>query len=64
MIFPPGAVPLSSYQYRRVYSAIRLDNVNCIGMEDHLLNCSHGGIGVRRYSCSYYNGVECAVGES
>ena len=45
--------------YNEVSGSILLDEVNCIGVEHELLQCSHDGIGV--HDCSHYQdaGVRC-----
>ena len=39
--------------------SIHLDDVNCSGTENSLLNCAHGGIG--KHNCAHYEdaGVKC-----
>ena len=42
--------------------AIWLNNVNCIGTEGTIRNCSHNGWGIRNCSHSQDAGVKCATG--
>ena len=59
-----GTIPRSSSYYVSATGPGWLDNVNCIGNETHLLNCTHNGIGVISSNClntiRYYGaGVQC-----
>ena len=43
---------------------IWLDNVNCVGTELNIGNCSHGGWGIENCSHSQDAGVKCSSGIS
>lgn len=63
--FFPGAVSYSNAWFGQGGGAILLDNINCVGIESDLLNCSHHGIGIISSFCThqYDVGVECPFGE-
>ncbi|XP_056016605.1 deleted in malignant brain tumors 1 protein-like isoform X1 [Ostrea edulis] len=54
-----NAVHRSSAYFGKGNGQIWLDNVNCVGIEDDIMNCSHGGIG--NHNCSHGKdaGVSC-----
>ena len=57
------AMKLTGLRFNEVNGSIYLDEVNCTGEENQLLECRHNGIG--DHDCSHYQdaGVRC-TGES
>ena len=57
----PGAVALTS-GFTNGAGRIWLDNVQCIGTEASLLNCTHGGLGIHNCGHTEDAGVNCQQG--
>ena len=57
----PGAIAYFNAQFGYGSGPIWLDSLSCTGRESSLLNCSHGGIGVKYSFCGHDDdaGVQC-----
>ena len=53
------SLPISKSFYGNVSNPILLDNLNCRGGEEDLLQCTHNGIGVHNCDSSANAGVKC-----
>ena len=56
-----GAVPYTNAFFGRASGSLLLDNVQCRGSEDNVLNCSRNPVGVLHSSCDHGDdvGVQC-----
>ena len=54
-----GAVAFGSAHFGAGSGPIHLDNVDCIGSENHLINCSHANVNRCYYGHSEDAGVRC-----
>ena len=54
-----GGVALSNAYYGQGNVSLLLDNMNCIGSENSLLNCSNSGVGVTSCTHAHDASVNC-----
>ena len=57
--FPTDASVLSTAVFGEGEGPVFLDQVHCIGTEEKLLDCSHGGIG--HHSCAAEHELDVAI---
>ena len=57
--FRIDSIPLVRYQSVNVSTPFLLDNVNCRGSENSLLDCTHNGIGIHNCDVTQTAGILC-----